>query len=202
MADGQNADGGQYVPLVANSGADELRKAFKEALDAQAKSGVGSWYGVLFTTGGSLGSFFAGFTLSIVSSTANSDQANDKEAGRHAAISSLLFVLTVLVCTACGLGYAFHKETIDGKMNDRNGTYFGKFTSIQLFMSAFSIAMQEVVLAAVLFFFLTMRAYAKVTGWVGIGFTIVCMAFAVGVWALQTFQELDWMKRVRSYIGL
>lgn len=101
-----------------------LRKLMKE----QADSGVGSWFQALFAVGSSLGAFFAGFTLSIVASTANfddpgdsdatssSDAARNAEAGRFAATSSLLFVVTVLVCSACGLAFAFNRESIDRKM--------------------------------------------------------------------------------------
>lgn len=74
---------------------DLLQKLVKE----QSDSIVGSWFQNLFGAGSSLGAFFAGFTLSIVASTANSDSAGDSntaskakaardaKVGRFAAIS-------------------------------------------------------------------------------------------------------------------
>ena len=177
-----------------------LTKAFEDALKAQAKSGVGSWYGVLFTTGSTLGSFFAGFTLGIVSSTADSENDHDKEAGGYAAASSLLFVVTVLVCSACSLGYAFHSKMINEKMEETGGRHFG-FTTVQLLMTGLSILMQEVMLAAILFFFLVMRVYARTTGNIGISFTAVFMAVAGVVWFLQSFQQIGWVGKLRSNVG-
>lgn len=191
MSSGQqsNASIGGPQPLVVNTR--QLQDAFSNALKEQAKSGIGSWFGVLFTTGSTLGSFFAGFTLSIVSSTANSKEDNDIEARGHAAISSLLFVFTVLVCSGCSLAYAFHKDEFDKKINQNEGEQGEGFTKIQIAVSVLSLMTQGIVLTAVLFFFLVLRAYAWTAGTIGISFTSVAMAVAFVVWVLQFFVKRE-----------
>lgn len=129
----------------------ELEGLLRTPVKEQSESAVGSWFQNLFSAGSSLAAFFAGFTLSIVSSTANSDNAGDSDAasrvkaardataGRFAAISSLLFVVTVLVCCACGLVFAFKKKDIEDKMQADDGKTLGKFTWPQLGISILSL---------------------------------------------------------------
>ena len=129
-----------------------------------------AWFQNLFYTGSTLGAFFAGFTLNIVVS----ESAQKKARVRHcAAISSLLFVLTVLLCSAFSLAFAFH-ESID-------------LRTWRWPLAALSITLQLLVLAAIYFFFQVMLAYAWRTGLVGTGFTVAAAVVAVPVWVWQSF---------------
>lgn len=131
-----------------------------------------AWFENLFTVGASLGAFFAGFTLSIAASDSTSEPART-----FAAISSLLFVLTVLLCAACSLGTTFHKSSFKAWVKARG--------SKGLVVSLVSLTLQLMLLSAVMFFFLVMMGSARAVGLVGVGFTGIAIAVAVILWALQ-----------------
>jgi hypothetical protein len=128
-----------------------------------------AWFENLFATGGSLGDFFAGFTLNIATSDSTKEPART-----YAAISSLLFVITVLLCAGCGLGATLYKPELKEQVTVQG--------SPSLTFNAVSLVLQLMLLIAVLFFFLTMMASVKVVGLIGVVFTGIAIVAATGIW--------------------
>lgn len=137
-------------------------------LDATADHTL-TWFESLFTTGGSLGAFFAGFTLSIAVSESTKEPART-----YAAISSLLFVFTVLLCAACGLGATLQMVRIkDWIMNRKKRG---------IIISVVGLVLHMLLLTAIMFFFFVMKASVRVVGWIGLGFTGVAILVALICW--------------------
>lgn len=130
------------------------------------KERIVAWFENLFTTGGSLGAFFAGFTLNIATSDSTKPWART-----CAAVSSLLFVFTVLLCAACGLVVALYRPDVKKRVA-RDGNPSRAFNAV-------SLLLQLMLLTAVLFFFLVMKESVEVVGLIGVVFTGVAILAAI-----------------------
>lgn len=141
-----------------------------------------SWFETFWTTGGSLGTFFAGFSLSIATSDSVQGIAQD-----YAAISSLLFVLDVLLCSACALLINCRRDEIRDILEGG-----GWRTNA---VSVLSLLLELIFLVAVLFFFLVMKELSYAAGWIGFGFTGVLILAGVGIWVGL---NQDWLFQVNK----
>ena len=95
-----------------------------------------------------------------------------------AAISSVLFVLTVLVCQGCVQLFKFERDGIvKGIDNDDH--------VIKHSLSALSLLLQTQVLGAFLFLELVLTAHAPMVGWIGLAVTSILALIALCLWALQ-----------------
>ena len=130
------------------------------------KDRIVAWFEDLFRSGGSLAAFFAGFTLNIAASDSTKPRARTR-----AAVSSLLFVFTVLLCAACGLVVALYRPYVRKRVAI-DGDPSKSFNAV-------SLLLQLMLLTAVLFFFLVMTVYVQVVGWIGVGFTAVAILAAI-----------------------
>ena len=186
---------GRLLPLNTNSPNTPRVEDPAAQPNEQPQRDIAGWFLELFNSGSTLGAFFAGFTLNIVVS----DSTKHKPKVRtFAAISSLLFVLTVLLCAGSSLAFTFHKELV-GK-TAAEPTNAAADTRIKRFyawlqrkllgpngVALLSLTLQLLVLSAVLFFFLVMVAYARVVGWIGVAFTAVALAITLLIWCFQSF---------------
>lgn len=131
---------------------------------------ITAWFERFYTTGASLSTFFAGFTLSIATSSAGASRD-------YAALSSLLFVLNVLVCSAFVLVVNFRKPEIEGILG---GT--GKSA---IAIHSLPLVVTVLFLIAVLFFFLVMKEYTPAAGDVGLAFSGLFILAGLGIWGWQ-----------------
>ncbi|KAK3054016.1 hypothetical protein LTR09_004792 [Extremus antarcticus] len=138
-----------------------------------------------FSALSTLGTLGAGFTLSAVvqsRSTPNKAGFNPDTVATWAAISSVCFVLTVLVCQGCTQLFKFeHKIIIKGIDHDNH--------AIKHCLAALSLLLETQVLAAFLFLELVLTAHAPVVGWIGIAITSVLALVALYLWALQATRQ-------------
>lgn len=139
-----------------------------------------SLFGALST----MGTLGAGFTLSVVVlSPPDPDNMGYKRFSPHSidrfgAISSVLFVLTVLVSQGCAQLFRFEQGSIaDGLDDDEWFITWG--------LAALSLLLQVQVLGAFVFLQLVLTAYQPVVGWIGIALTSALGMVALGLWLLQ-----------------
>ncbi|KAF2095141.1 hypothetical protein NA57DRAFT_79626 [Rhizodiscina lignyota] len=140
------------------------------------------WFQELFSSGTTLGSFGAGFTLIIVTQDPSDLKPTTFAPSTvrvFAAISSLLFVLTVLLCQGCKLAFMFQKESIAIALERHSCPITKKVLDIV------SLALQVFVLTAFLFFSLVILAFVKSVGIIGVAVTGLLVLAAIVVWALQ-----------------
>ncbi len=128
-----------------------------------------------------LGTLGAGFTLSVV--VQDSDHANragfsPSTVNTWAAISSTLFVLTVLVSQGCSQLFKFEQAVIADGVDDED-------PCIRWPLSALSLLLQAQVLGAFLFLELVITAHTPIVGWIGIGVTTFLAGIAFLLWLQQ-----------------
>lgn len=131
-----------------------------------------------------MGTLGAGFTLSVVVlSPPDPDDLNfkrfsPKTVNMFAGISSILFVLTVLVSQGCAQLFRFEQTCIaEGVDNDEALVLWS--------LAGLSLLLQVQVLGAFMFLELVLTAHEPVVGWVGIALTSGLGVIALGLWALQ-----------------
>ena len=135
----------------------------------------------LFQALSTLGTLGAGFTLAV----AIQDKTSPTPAGfdaatvtTWAAVSSILFVLTVLVSQGLGQLFKFERNEIINGVN-------GKDPFIKWLLAGTSLLLQGQVLGAFLCLELVLTAYASTVGWVGIGITSFLALVAFVLWVGQ-----------------
>ena len=131
-----------------------------------------------------LGTLGAGFTLSVVVNSTNTSNAAGfapKTVTTWAAVSSILFVLTVLVCQGCTQLFKFqNKFIVRGIDHDDH--------LIKHSLAALSLLLETQVLGAFLFLELVLTAHAPVVGWNGVAITSILAVLALYLWGLQVMR--------------
>ncbi|KAK3683264.1 hypothetical protein LTR37_020407 [Vermiconidia calcicola] len=139
------------------------------------------WYLGFFGALSTLGTLGAGFTLSVVVQGSNAPSPagfSPAIVNTWAAVSSVLFVLTVLVCQGCVQLFKFERGSIvEGIDNDDH--------VIKHTLSGLSLLLQVQVLGAFLFLELVLTAHSPVVGGIGIAITSLLALIALCLWALQ-----------------
>ena len=95
-----------------------------------------------------------------------------------AAISSILFVLTVLVSQGCSQLFKFEQGTIADGIDDED-------PGIRWCLATLSLLLQAQVLGAFLFLELVLAAHSPKVGFVGIALTSFLALIALFLWFLQ-----------------
>lgn len=125
-----------------------------------------------------LGTLGAGFTLSVVVNSPKIPNASGfapRTVTTWAAISSILFVLTVLVCQGSTQLFKFqNKFIVRGIDHDDH--------LIKHALAALSLLLETQVLGAFLFLELVLTAHAPVVGWIGVALTGVLALLALWLW--------------------
>ena len=130
-----------------------------------------------------MGTLGSGFTLSVVVLSPPPKDLKFKgfspqTVKKFAAVSSILFVLTVLVSQGCAQLFRFEQNCIaEGVDNDEALVLWS--------LAGLSLLLQVQVLGAFLFLELVLTAHEPVVGWVGIGLTAGLGVVAMGLWGLQ-----------------
>jgi hypothetical protein len=140
----------------------------------------------LFEALSTLGTLGAGFTLSVAIQHKPSPTPAGFDASTvttWAAVSSVLFVLTVLVSQGLGQLFKFErKEIADG--------FDRKDRVVKWLLAGASLLLQGQVLGAFLFLELVLTAYAPTVGWVGIGITSFLALVAFVLWFGQATAKI------------
>ena len=132
-----------------------------------------------------LGTLGAGFTLSVVvqsSKEANAAGFNPLTVTTWAAVSSMLFVLTVLVSQGCAQLFRFERRLIVRGIDNDDHT-------IKHCLAALSLLLEIQVLGAFFFLELVLTAHVPTVGWVGIGVTSMLALIALYLWVLQATRQ-------------
>ena len=131
-----------------------------------------------------MGTLGAGFTLSVVVMAPASPGDprikgfSPQAVNTFAAISSILFVMTVLVSQGCAQVFRFEQTCIaEGLDNDE--------ALVRWALAGLSLLLQTQVLGAFICLELVLTAHEPVVGWVGIALTTGLGVVALGLWGLQ-----------------
>ena len=139
----------------------------------------------LFSALSTLGTLGAGFTFSVVvqqSAAENVAGFSPSTVTNFAAISSILFVLTVLVAQGCSQLFKFEQAIIAEGVDEDD-------PCVQWALASLSLLLQAQLLGAFLFLELVLAAHAPTVGWIGIAFTVFLALVALGLWLLQAFNR-------------
>lgn len=131
-----------------------------------------------------MGTLGAGFTLSVVvlsppkPSDISHKSFSPQLVTRFGAISSILFILTVLVSQGSAQIFRFEEICIaDGVDNDEALVLWS--------LAGLSLLLQVQVLGAFVFLELVLAVHEPIVGWIGIVLTAGLGVVALGLWALQ-----------------
>ena len=163
--------------MAANPPSGPGRYASIQSIAEQKNDRVVTALAAVFASGGTIGAFFAGFTLNIVVSV---DGAKLPQVRLYAAICSLLFVLLVLLCSAGGVVFAYSRDDILAILNKtapieiearwRGWHLWTVFGALPTFLFT-------ILTGGVVFLFLIMREYEEkvaLAGLVAVGTGAVC----------------------------
>lgn len=126
-----------------------------------------------------MGTLGAGFTLAVVIQRKESPTPAGFEATTvttWAALSFVLFVLTVLVSQGLTQLFKFERKDIADRIDD---------PFIKLFLALISLLLQGQVLGAFVFLELVLTAYASNVGYAGIAITSILALVCLILWFMQ-----------------
>lgn len=137
----------------------------------------------LFEALSTLGTLGAGFPLVVVVqgvSLPGTAQFNASTVNTWAALSSVLFVLIVLLSQGLSQLFKFDRKSIAAGIHE---------PFIKRSLAVISLLLQTLVLGAFLFLELVLTAYSPKVGWVGITITSVLALIASALWLGQALGQ-------------
>lgn len=203
--------GGPAKSIKAKRRQEKKEENIQKRRDEKQNDRVIDAMATIFSSGATIGAFFAGFALNIVVSASASERHVVR---RYAAICALLFVLLVLTCGAGGVVFAYYKseflpimawmhKTEEEKKKDREDekqAKQGKSTFKQLMIKwrppylwgVFGLIptfLFSILTAGVYFFFLVMREYEPDVAFAGLA--------AIGIGTV--IGGIGWLCLLHSY---
>ena len=141
-----------------------------------------------------LGTLGAGFTLGVVVQGPPNETTigwKPSSVTTLAALSSILFVIVVLLSQGLGQLFKFERKTIADGINE---------PFIRRSLAILSLTLQALVIGAFVFLELVLTAYSPKVGWTGIAITSFLAIIAFALWVGQALNRKP-VNRVRKFFA-